>query len=78
MKLHLLWLVSNPKNDPNQKPRKSASSGWKYGFWSDLQNKDKVECTLCGQVISGGIKRLNQHLAEAYGDAKLCLRLAVD
>jgi hypothetical protein len=62
----------DPKNDPTRKPRKSTDPGWKYGFWPDLQNKDKVECTLCGQVVSGGIKRLKQHLAGAYGDAKLC------
>jgi hypothetical protein len=62
----------DPKSDPTRKPRKSADPGWKYGFWPDLQNKDKVECTLCGQVVSGGIKRLKQHLAGAYGDAKLC------
>ncbi|XP_008659785.1 uncharacterized protein [Zea mays] len=66
MKLHLL------KSDPTRKPRKSTDPGWKYGFWPDLQNKDRVECTLCGQVVSGGIKRLKQHLARAYGDAKLC------
>lgn len=62
----------DPKSDPTRKPRKSTDPGWKYGFWPDLQNKDKVECTLCGQVVSGGIKRLKQHLAGAYGDAKLC------
>eukprot|EP00267_Zea_mays_P043214 XP_020395281.1 uncharacterized protein LOC111589220 [Zea mays] len=62
----------DPKSDPTRKPRKSTDPGWKYGFWLDLQNKDKVECTLCGQVVSGGIKRLKQHLAGAYGDAKLC------
>ena len=62
----------DPKSDHTRKPRKSTDPGWKYGFWPDLQNKDKVECTLCGQVVSGGIKRLKQHLAGAYGDAKLC------
>jgi hypothetical protein len=59
----------DPKSDHT---RKSTDPGWKYGFWPDFQNKDKVECTLCGQVVSGGIKRLKQHLAGAYGDAKLC------
>jgi hypothetical protein len=43
----------DPKSDPTRKPRKSTDPGWKYGFWPDLQNKDKVECTLCGQVVSG-------------------------
>jgi hypothetical protein len=62
----------DPKSDPTRKPRKSTDPGWKYGFRLDLQNKNKVECTLCGQVVSGGIKMLKQHLAGAYGDAKLC------
>jgi hypothetical protein len=38
----------DPKSDPTRKPQKSTDPGWKYGFWLDLQNKDKVECTLCG------------------------------
>jgi hypothetical protein len=62
----------DPKDDPAQKPRKSIDPGCKYSFWPDLQNKDKVECTLCGQIVSRGIKRLKQHLAGAYGEAKLC------
>jgi hypothetical protein len=36
-----------------------------------------VECTLCGQVVSGGIKWLKQHLAGAYGDAKLCPKASI-
>jgi hypothetical protein len=40
----------NPKIDQDRKLRKSTDPGWKYGFWPDLQNKDKVECILCGQV----------------------------
>jgi hypothetical protein len=31
-----------------------------------------VTCTLCDTEVSGGIKRLKQHLAGGYGDAKMC------
>jgi len=59
------------KTDPARKA-KSNDPGWKYAYWPDLENKDKVECLLCGDDFRGGIKRLKQHLAGGYGDAKLC------
>ena len=68
----------DPKSDPTRKPRKSTDPGWKYGFWPDLQNKDKVECTLCGQVVSGGIKRLKQHWQGHMEMQSYVPRLAVE
>ena len=62
----------DPKIDPARKPRRSTDPGWKYAYWPDLENKDKVECLLCGDDFRAGIKRLKQHLAGGYGDAKLC------
>ena len=62
----------DPKIDPAWKPRRSTDPGWKYAYWPDLENKDKVECLLCGDDFRGGIKRLKQHLAGGYGEAKLC------
>ncbi|KAG2564437.1 uncharacterized protein LOC120681668 [Panicum virgatum] len=62
----------DPKIDPARKPPRSTDPGWKYAYWPDLENKDKVECLLCGDHFRGGIKRLKQHLAGGYGDAKLC------
>ena len=31
-----------------------------------------MTCTLCDTEVSRGIKRLKQHLAGGYGDAKMC------
>jgi hypothetical protein len=46
----------------------SNDPGWQYGYWANLQNRDKVTCTLCDVEVSGGIKRLKEHLAGGYGD----------
>ena len=67
--------VNNENYDPKvDKARKANSNdpGWKYGYWANLQKPDKVTCTLCDTEVFGGIKRLKQHLAGGYGDAKMC------
>ena len=67
--------VNNENYDPKvDKARKANSNdpGWKYGYWANLQKPDKVTCTLCDTEVSGGIKRLKQHLAGGYGDTKMC------
>ena len=65
----------NGEYDPTtDKARKSKSNdpGWKYGYWANLQDRNEVTCILCGNPQKGGIKRLKQHLAGGYADAKLC------
>jgi hypothetical protein len=60
--------VNNNNYDPKiDKARKAKSNdpGWKYGYWANLEKPDKVTCTLCDTEVSGGIKRLKQHLAVA-------------
>jgi hypothetical protein len=67
--------VNNVNYDPKtDKARKASSNdpGWKYGYWANLVNRDQVTCTLCDTIVSGGIKRLKQHLAGGYGDTKIC------
>jgi hypothetical protein len=61
----------DPKTDKAWKA-KSNDPGWKYGYWSNLGNRDQVACTLCDSMVCGGIKRLKQHLAGGYGDTKMC------
>ncbi|KAF0891604.1 hypothetical protein E2562_010593 [Oryza meyeriana var. granulata] len=68
----------DPKNDLARKQRKSTDPGWKYAYWPDLGNKDEVACTLCGGSVRGGIKRLKQHLAGGFGDAKICPKVGTD
>jgi hypothetical protein len=67
--------INNVDYDPKtDKARKASSNdlGWQYGYWANLQNRDKVTCTLCDVEVSGGIKRLTEHLAGGYGDSKMC------
>src|SRR6266540_1814150 len=61
----------NPSTDPKWK-LKSKDPGWKYGYWPEIGNRDKVMCTLCNTVTKGGIKRLKEHLAGGYSDALIC------
>jgi hypothetical protein len=63
--------VNNADYDPKTDKAMKASSndpGWQYGYWANLQNRDKVTWTLCDVEVSGGIKRLKEHLAGGYGD----------
>src|SRR6266540_1171039 len=61
----------DPMNDPRRKP-KSKDPGWKYGYWPEIGNRDKVMCILCNTVTKGGIKRLKEHLADGYSDELIC------
>ncbi|KAM0854818.1 hypothetical protein ACQ4PT_050198 [Festuca glaucescens] len=60
----------DPKKDPKRRA-KSKDPGWKYAYWP-TEDKQVVECLLCGKVMSSGIKRLKQHLLGGYGDVLVC------
>ncbi|GJN11859.1 hypothetical protein PR202_ga30091 [Eleusine coracana subsp. coracana] len=65
----------NDEYDPRTGPRRKAKSkdpSWRYGYWPNLENRDEVICILCDTKVSGCIKRLKQHLAGGYVDAKMC------
>jgi hypothetical protein len=47
--------------DPKRRA-KSNSPGWKYWYWTEIGNRDKVVCNLCKTVTTGGIKRLKNTL----------------
>jgi hypothetical protein len=68
----------DPKTDPARKPKKQTDPGWKYAYWPNLANKDKIACILCGGEVSGGIKGFKQHLAGGFGDAKICPRVSTE
>jgi hypothetical protein len=60
--------------DPNKDPKRRAKSKdpvWKYAYWP-TEDKQVVECLLCGKVMSSGSKRLKQHLLGGYGDVLVC------
>ncbi|CAO2841240.1 unnamed protein product [Amaranthus hypochondriacus] len=45
--------------------------GWRFGKAVD-GNKKKIQCNFCGKVITGGVTRLEQHLAHKKGDVAPC------
>lgn len=54
--------------DPSNDPKRRASSGdpgWKYGYWHDLNRRDRIRCKFCARDIHGGIARFKRHLAGA-------------
>ena len=56
----------------NPLKRGSTDVGWEYGVLADPSNKDKIKCTLCGKVLSGGIHRLKQHIGHIQGAVTKC------
>jgi hypothetical protein len=51
---------------------KSDDPGWKYAWWPDLTDKNKIQCMLCGKITKGGIKRQKEHLIGGYSDVGQC------
>ncbi|ESQ50742.1 hypothetical protein EUTSA_v10022981mg [Eutrema salsugineum] len=60
-----------PETSPALK-RNSTDVGWEYGSLYDPQNPDKIKCKLCSKEISGGIHRLEQHIAHKKGAVASC------
>jgi hypothetical protein len=49
---------------------KFDDSDWKYAWWSDLEDKNTVQCLLCGKKTKGKIKRQKEHLIGGYSDVR--------
>jgi hypothetical protein len=43
----------NPMTDPKRRA-KSNDLGWKYGYWIEIGNREKVTCNFCKTVTTGG------------------------
>ncbi|GJZ17489.1 hypothetical protein Tco_0553612 [Tanacetum coccineum] len=52
--------------------RKSKDIGWEYGVIPDISNPDRIKCTLCGKLVSEGVTRLKQHIAQITGQTTSC------
>jgi hypothetical protein len=48
--------------DPKRRLAKSKDPGWKYAFRSDLDDKYKPQCTLCGKIVPSGVSRFKKDL----------------
>lgn len=52
--------------------RKSDDVGWEFGELVIKDDSDKVKCKLCSRVVSGGVHRLKQHIAQVKGNVVSC------
>ncbi|XP_062014189.1 uncharacterized protein LOC133730654 [Rosa rugosa] len=55
--------------------RGSGDIGWEYAELAELadaSNLDRLKCKLCGKLVSGGIYRMNQHIAHIKGNVAPC------
>ena len=53
-----------------KKKIKLKDSGWKYAYWLDEHDKNKIMCVLCDLITNEGIKRQKEHLISNFGDVK--------
>jgi hypothetical protein len=67
----------DPMADPKRRA-KSNDPGWKYGYWTEIGNRDKVTCNLCKTVTTRGIKRLKEHLAGGFVDTLMCSKTTTE
>ncbi|KAG5557064.1 hypothetical protein RHGRI_007351 [Rhododendron griersonianum] len=52
--------------------RASNDMGWEYGILVDPTNLDKIQCKLCGKIMSSGISRLKKHIAQIKRSVSSC------
>lgn len=58
--------------------RKSNDVGWEFGTLADPLNKDRVKCKLCGKVMSGGVRRIKEHVRHVKGNVLPCTKASAD
>ena len=58
---------------------KPLDSMWDYGQPIDTNNRQRLNCKLCGKDICGGISRLKYHLAKVVGhEVDVCLIITLE
>ena len=68
---HSSSAASNSNSGIGRK-RKSNDIGWEFGILIDEKNQDKVQCILCKKVVSRGVYRLKEHVANIQGNVAPC------
>nr|XP_028956498.1 uncharacterized protein LOC103441098 [Malus domestica] len=66
--------MSSSSQSENVLKRSSEDVGWEYGILANPTNSDKVKCKLCDKIISGGVHRLKQHVANIRGNVAACTK----
>ncbi|KAG5536472.1 hypothetical protein RHGRI_024038 [Rhododendron griersonianum] len=65
--------ASNAATDNSAALRRASNDiGWEYGILVDPTNLDKIQCKLCGKIMSSGISRLKKHIAQIKGSVSSC------
>ncbi|KAG5549569.1 hypothetical protein RHGRI_014779 [Rhododendron griersonianum] len=65
--------ASNAATDNSATLRRASNDiGWEYGILVDPTNLDKIQCKLCGKIMSSGISRLKKHIAQIKGSVSSC------
>jgi hypothetical protein len=67
----------DPMADPKRRAR-SNDPGWKYGYWTEIGNRDNVTCNLCKTITAVEIKRLKEHLVGEYADTMMCSKTTTE
>nr|XP_011468457.1 PREDICTED: uncharacterized protein LOC101302773 [Fragaria vesca subsp. vesca] len=64
----------NSQNRSVSKELKANSTdiGWEYAVYANPTNPDRLKCLLCNKVVSGGINRIKQHIANIKGNVHGC------
>ncbi|CAN6685690.1 unnamed protein product [Malus baccata var. baccata] len=66
--------MSSSSQSENVLKHSSEYVGWEYGILANPTNSDKVKCKLCDKIISGGVHRLKQHVANIRGNVAACTK----
>ncbi|XP_039115056.1 uncharacterized protein LOC120250315 isoform X2 [Dioscorea cayenensis subsp. rotundata] len=56
----------------NSLKHNSSDVGWEFAVLADPTNPDKLKCKFCMKVVSGGIYRMKQHIANIKGNISSC------
>ena len=58
--------------------RKLDDMAWEFAVLIDPDDLQRVKCILCGKEMSGGVTRINQHIAGIKGTITSCLQTTPD
>ncbi|XP_040255209.2 uncharacterized protein [Aegilops tauschii subsp. strangulata] len=58
--------------------RNSDDMAWEFAMLIDPDDLQRVKCKLCGKVMSGGVTRMKQHIAQIKGSMTSCMQATLE
>ena len=58
--------------------RNSDDMAWEFPMLIDPDDLQRVKCKLCGKVMSGGVTRMKQHIAQIKGSMTSCMQATLE